>query len=68
LGLPVLLTIPFSLAILFFTFLKIGAVLYGSSYDLLAFMRADFVTRLGWLTDRQLLLFQQPEQLCGIFY
>src|SRR5436189_3643816 len=36
-------------------FLKIGAVLYGSGYVLLAFLRADFVARLGWLTDRQLL-------------
>ena len=37
------------------TFLKIGAVLYGSGYVLLAFLRADFVTNLGWLTDRQLI-------------
>src|SRR5438874_8320563 len=36
-------------------FLKIGAVLYGSGYVLLAFLRADFVERLHWLTDRQLL-------------
>ena len=36
-------------------FLKIGAVLYGTGYVLLAFLRADFVERLGWLTDRQLL-------------
>src|SRR5438876_823841 len=28
-------------------FLKIGAVLYGSGYVLLAFLRADFVERLG---------------------
>ncbi len=46
---------PFSLPSLFFTFLKIGAVLYGSGYVLLAFLRADFVVRFGWLTDRQLL-------------
>jgi chromate transporter len=46
---------PFSLAALFLIFLKIGAVLYGSGYVLLAFLRADFVDRLGWLTDRQLL-------------
>ena len=44
-----------SLAILFLTFLKIGSVLYGSGYVLLAFLRNDFVTRLGWLTDQQLL-------------
>src|SRR5207249_2509663 len=36
-------------------FLKVGAVLYGSGYVLLAFLRADFVLRLGWLSDRQLL-------------
>ena len=45
----------FSLATLFLTFLKIGATLYGSGYVLLAFLRDDFVRRLGWLTDRQLL-------------
>lgn len=45
----------FSLPLLFFTFLKIGAVLYGSGYVLLAFLRADFVVRLGWLTDKQLI-------------
>jgi len=47
--------IPFSLPLLFLTFLKIGSVLYGSGYVLLAFLRADFVLRLGWLTDQQLL-------------
>ena len=46
---------PFSLGALFLTFLKIGSVLYGSGYVLLAFLRADFVERLGWLTDQQLL-------------
>ena len=45
----------FTLSGLFFTFLKIGSVLYGSGYVLLAFMRADFVERLGWLTDKQLI-------------
>ena len=47
--------IPFSLPVLFLTFLKIGAILYGSGYVLFAFLRADFVLRLGWLTDQQLL-------------
>jgi chromate transporter len=46
---------PFSLAVLFLTFLKIGAVLYGSGYVLLAFLRSDLVVNLGWLTDRQLI-------------
>jgi chromate transporter len=36
-------------------FLKAGALLYGSGYVLLAFLRADLVERLGWLTDAQLL-------------
>jgi chromate transporter len=44
-----------SLPLLFGTFLKIGATLYGSGYVLVAFLRADFVDRLGWITDRQLL-------------
>jgi chromate transporter len=47
--------VPFSLGLLFLTFLKIGAVLYGSGYVLLAFLRADLVNNLGWLTDRQLI-------------
>lgn len=54
-GWPALAAAPFSLPALFLIFLKIGAVLYGSGYVLLAFLRADFVVRLGWLTDRQLL-------------
>jgi chromate transporter len=40
---------------LFGAFAKIGAVLFGSGYVLLAFLRADLVERLGWLTERQLL-------------
>ena len=47
--------VPFSMLTLFLTFLKIGAVLYGSGYVLLAFLRTDFVLHLHWLTDRQLL-------------
>jgi chromate transporter len=47
-------TTPFNLPLLFWTFLKIGAVLYGSGYVLLAFLRSDFVIKLGWLTDQQL--------------
>ena len=47
--------VPVSLGTLFLTFLKIGAVLYGSGYVLLAFLRNDFVERLGWLSDQQLL-------------
>jgi chromate transporter len=40
---------------LFLVFLKIGSVVYGSGYVLIAFLRADLVERLHWLTDRQLL-------------
>ncbi len=47
--------VAFSLPVLFFSFLKIGAVLYGSGYVLLAFVQAEFVERLGWLTQAQLL-------------
>jgi chromate transporter len=36
-------------------FLKIGSVLFGSGYVLIAFLRADLVERWHWLTDRQLL-------------
>jgi chromate transporter len=46
---------PFGLWPLFGVFLKTGAVLFGSGYVLLAFLRADLVERLGWLTERQLL-------------
>lgn len=45
----------FSLGGLFAFFLKVGAVLYGSGYVLIAFLRTDLVERLGWLTDAQLL-------------
>lgn len=55
LSMPVLVPVPFSLSTLFFTFLKIGAILYGSGYVLFAFLRADFVERLGWLTEAQLI-------------
>lgn len=40
---------------LFLFFLKVGSVLYGSGYVLLAFLRADLVERLGWLSESQLL-------------
>jgi chromate transporter len=46
---------PFNLSLLFLNFLKIGATLYGSGYVLLAYLRADFVLNLGWLTDKQLI-------------
>ncbi|HEY7515849.1 MAG TPA: chromate efflux transporter [Vicinamibacteria bacterium] len=52
---PPVIAASFSLGALFLASLKIGAVLYGSGYVLLAFLRADFVERLGWLTEAQLL-------------
>jgi chromate transporter len=36
-------------------FFKTGSVLFGSGYVLLAFLRADLVQRLGWLTEAQLI-------------
>ncbi|GAB3256472.1 chromate efflux transporter [Nocardioides dilutus] len=39
---------------LFVTMLKIGAVLYGSGYVLITFLEGDFVERLGWLSNQQL--------------
>lgn len=44
-----------SLPSLFGLFLKIGSVLFGSGYVLLAFLRADLVERLGWMTEAELL-------------
>lgn len=55
LNLAVAAPTTFSLVAMALLFLKIGAVLYGSGYVLLAFLRADFVERLGWLTESQLL-------------
>ena len=39
----------------FLYFLKVGAVLFGSGYVLLAVLRADLVERLHWLTESQLI-------------
>jgi chromate transporter len=46
---------PFSLSALFLVFAKIGSVLFGSGYVLLAFLRTDFVEQRHWLTEAQLL-------------
>jgi chromate transporter len=46
---------PFGPWTLFLVCAKICAVLFGSGYVLFAFLRADFVQRLGWLTEPQLL-------------
>ncbi|WP_426754834.1 chromate efflux transporter [Myxococcus sp. Y35] len=47
--------VPFTLHGLFLFFLKVGSVLYGSGYVLLAFLRSGLVERNGWLTEAQLL-------------
>ena len=47
--------VPFTLTGLALFFLKVGSVLFGSGYVLLAFLRADLVERWGWLTDQQLI-------------
>jgi chromate transporter len=44
-----------SLTGLFALFLKVGSVLFGSGYVLVAFLRADLVQRLHWLSERQLI-------------
>jgi len=46
---------PFGLVPLFLVFLKVGAVLFGSGYVLLAFLRAELVERLHWLSNGQLI-------------
>jgi chromate transporter len=46
---------PVTLDRLFWVLLKIGAVLYGGGYVILAFLQGDFVERLGWLTQQQLI-------------
>jgi chromate transporter len=48
-------TVPFSQMTLFLFFVKVGSVLFGSGYVLLAFLRADLVERWHWLTNAQLL-------------
>jgi chromate transporter len=39
---------------LFLVFLRIGSIVFGSGYVLLAFLRADLVMHRGWVTDAQL--------------
>jgi chromate transporter len=60
-GLLAALTAPivggtqFTLPMMFLFFLKVGSVLFGSGYVLLAFLRSDLVLHWGWLTEGQLL-------------
>jgi chromate transporter len=46
---------PPELPSVFLFFLKVGSVLFGSGYVLLAFLRADLVERWHWLSEAQLL-------------
>ena len=46
---------PMTLTRLTLFFLKVGSVLFGSGYVLLAFLRADLVDGWGWLSDAQLI-------------
>jgi len=46
---------PVKLWTLFGAFVKIGSVVLGSGYVLLAFLHTEFVDHRGWLTTRQLL-------------
>jgi chromate transporter len=46
---------PVSMLRLFLSFLKIGSVVFGSGYVLLAFLRAEFIDHLHWLTEKQLI-------------
>ncbi|MBZ5719012.1 MAG: chromate efflux transporter [Acidobacteriia bacterium] len=47
--------VPVSLLRLFLSFFKIGSVVFGSGYVLLAFLREEFVNHLHWITERQLI-------------
>ncbi|MHB8874448.1 MAG: chromate efflux transporter [Myxococcaceae bacterium] len=48
-------TSAITLPSLFWVFCKTGAVLFGSGYVLLAFLRSDLVERLHWMTEAQLI-------------
>ena len=45
----------FGLVPLFFFFVKVGSIVFGSGYVLLAFLQADLVGHWHWLTNTQLL-------------
>jgi chromate transporter len=46
---------PFSLWPMFLFFLKVGCVMFGSGYVLVAFLHTDLVEHRQWLTESQLL-------------
>ena len=47
--------VPVTLARLTLFFLKVGSILFGSGYVLVAFLRADLTERWAWLTEQQLI-------------
>lgn len=53
-GAAVAAAAPVTLTSLSLFFLKVGSILFGSGYVLIAFLRADLVDRWHWLTDQQL--------------
>ena len=48
-------TTQISTAKLFWVFFKVGAVLFGSGYVLVAYLDGELVEQLGWLTRAELL-------------
>ncbi|MGC2540183.1 MAG: chromate efflux transporter [Candidatus Sulfotelmatobacter sp.] len=54
-ALAVAAAVPIRLGHLFLSFLKIGSVVFGSGYVLLAFLRSEFVDHLHWLSEKQLI-------------
>lgn len=46
---------PFSMSLLFLSFLRIGSFLYGSGYVLISFVHAALVEQLGWLSNSELI-------------
>lgn len=48
-------SVPVTMLRLFLSFLKIGSIVFGSGYVLLAFLREEFVNRLHWLSEKQLI-------------
>lgn len=47
--------VSYSTAKLFWVFFKIGALLFGSGYVLVAYVNAELVEKLGWITPGQLI-------------
>lgn len=47
--------VPVTLTRLTLFFLKVGSILFGSGYVLIAFLRADLTERRAWLTEQQLI-------------